>query len=477
MFRFLTAFLLLILIRPVSYGQDAQSLPVFKNGRLTAGNGLLNHKISHPLWQSTRFEADYYVVIQMNRIADPIQKTELAKLGILLEQWLSGNNYLAICKQGFSLKNPGDLGVKNMYAIPPALKVNSGLRNYSEQIKGPKDLIAITCFPLDKKLVEKALIESGALIVETKIKPANTWFVRGNSETIEKLALLPFINSIGPIHLEDIPLNYNNRAIHGVQSLAATLGRNLSGKNLIIGIGDNADPSAHVDLAGKLIMRTDEPVDLHGTHTSGIISGGGILNPMYAGMAPRSHLVVNDFSNILVNSPTYVADYNMPLTNNSYYNGTADCPGEGDYNVLSFYVDSQMLAYPKLLHVFAAGNDGYVTCSPYSIGFATIKSGFQTGKNILTIGSMNNMTYTIGGASSLGPTNDGRIKPELVAGGVNITSTVPVNSYATYDGTSMASPTVAGILALIVERYKQLHAGAYPDGALLKALATNSAVD
>ena len=85
----------------------------------------------------------------------------------------------------------------------------------------------------------------------------------------------------------------------------------------------------------------------------------------------------------------------MPLTNNSYYNGDAGCPGEGDYNVLSYYVDSQMLGYPKLLHVFAAGNDGYITCSPYPFGYATIKSGFQTGKNILTVGSMDNMTYII----------------------------------------------------------------------------------
>ncbi len=477
MFRVLCALLILIQIRPVSYGQATLPSPTFKNGKLTTENGLLNHKTSHPLWQSTRYGSNYYVVIQLNQIADQALKSELANHGIKLEQWLSGTNYLAVCKQGISFKNPSGMGIRNIYAIPPALKVNSGLKNYSDQIKGPKDLIALTCFPIDKNIVEKAITESGADIVETKIKPAHTWFVHGNSETIQKLSTIPFIHSISRLHLEDVPLNYNNRAIHGVQSLAATLGRNLSGKNLIVGIGDNADPSQHVDLAGKLIMRTDEPVDLHGTHTSGIIAGGGILNPMWTGMAPRSHLVVNDFSNILVNSPTYVADYNMPLTNNSYYNGDAGCPGEGDYNVLSYYVDSQMLGYPKLLHVFAAGNDGYITCSPYTIGYATIKSGFQTGKNILTVGSMDNMTYSIGGATSLGPTNDGRIKPEIVAGGVNITSTIPVNSYATYDGTSMASPTVAGILALIVERYKQLNAGAYPDGALLKALATNSAVD
>ncbi len=105
---------------------------------------------------------------------------------------------------------------------------------------------------------------------------------------------------------------------------------------------------------------------------------------------------MNDFSNIIVNSPAYIADYNMPLTNNSYYNGLPGCPGDGEYNVLSNYVDSQMLAYPNLLHVFAAGNDGGTTCAPFPAAFATIKSGFQTGKNVLTVGSMYYSTYGIG---------------------------------------------------------------------------------
>jgi hypothetical protein len=475
--RVLTAFLLLIFLRPVSYGQGVQPAPILKNGRLTDRNSLLNLRLSHPLWQATRFENDYYVIVQMDRVAASVQKADLANRGIILEQYLSGNNWFASLKPGFSLKNAGDMGIKNIYAIPPALKVNARLTEYMGHANGPKDLIAITCFSLDKNRVENALRESGAQIVDTKIKPAHVWFVHATSATIEKLALLPFISSISPLHLEDIPLNYNNRAIHSVQSLSARVGRNLTGKNLIIGIGDNADPSAHIDLAGKLIMRTDEPVDLHGTHTSGILAGGGILNPMYTGMAPRAHLVVNDFSNIIVNSPVYVADYNIPLTNNSYFNGLAGCPGEGDYDALSYYVDSQLLALPKLLHVFAAGNDGNLTCSPLPYSFGTIKSGFQTAKNILTVGSIDNTLYINSYASSRGPTNDGRIKPELMAGGVNITSTIPVNSYDTYSGTSMASPTAAGILALITERYRQLHGGDYPDGALLKTLATNSAVD
>ncbi len=470
-------FLLVILLNPEVYGQGRPS-PIFKNGLLTPANSLLRYKISHPLWQSARFGSGYYVVVQLDRVANSGQKADLASRGIRLEQYISGNSYLAICSEGSGLQNPGRVGIKNIYAIPPELKVRAGLRNDWAGLQGgPLDFIAVTCFPGDQNQIEKSLREAGARITETKIKPANTWFVKCSLETVEKLSLLPFVSSISPIHLEDVPLNYNNHAIHGVSSLSTPVGRNLSGKNLTIGIGDNADPSAHIDLAGKLILRTDEPVDLHGTHTSGTIAGGGIANPLFTGMAPRSHLVVNDFSNIMVNSPVYVADYDMPLTSNSYFNGASNCPGDGDYNPLSYYVDAQMLAFPKLLHVFAAGNDGFITCSPLPPSFGTIKSGFQTAKNILTIGSMNNVVYTIGAGSSRGPTADGRIKPELVAGGVVITSTIPGNLYSGMTGTSMACPTATGILALITERWRQLHGGDFPDGALLKTLVLNSAVD
>ena len=58
-------------------------------------------------------------------------------------------------------------------------------------------------------------------------------------------------------------------------------------------------------------------------------------------------------------------DYNMVVTNNSYTNADDSCAGIGAYDVISNYVDKQMGDYPKLLHVFSAGNDGRNTCSPY----------------------------------------------------------------------------------------------------------------
>ena len=120
-----------------------------------------------------------------------------------------------------------------------------------------------------------------------------------------------------------------------------------------------------------------------------------------------------------------------------------------------------MLAYPKLLHVFAAGNDGFNNCSPFPIPFGTIKSGFRTGKNILTVGSMDNTTYTVWGPSSRGPTNDGRMKPEIVAAELASFRRFRVIS-SSMNGTSMASPTATGILALITESIASYTAAAIP---------------
>ena len=477
MFRALTVLLIFLLPGPGSFGQAGPSDPRLKNGQLKAEYSLLSRKITHPLWQSALYADQYFILVQMEQRAGPATKENLNNRGIRLVQWVSGNNWLAVCKPGFTIKDREHNGIKNMYAIPATMKMDARLKDKDYKPAGKYDLVAVTLFPSEKNDFENAIRASGATIVETKLKPANTIFVRASGNTIDKLAALPFVSSLSPIHLEDKPLNYNSRAVHSVQALSATVGRNLSGKGLVVGIGDNANPTGHVDLAGKLILRTDQPIDVHGTHTSGIIAGGGIADPMFTGMAPRSRLVVNDFSNILVNAPTYVADFNMVLTNNSYYNGDVGCIGDGDYNMLSSFVDDQELSFPKLLDVFAAGNDASFTCLAYPKSFGTIKSGFQTGKNIMTIGSMYNGNYTIGGNSSRGPANDGRIKPELVACGVNVTSTVPNNAYASITGTSQASPTAAGIMALFVERYRQLHGGAYPDGALIKTLATNNAVD
>ena len=295
------------------------------------------------------------------------------------------------------------------------------------------------------------------------------FFIQANPAIINAIAALPFISGISLQQLKDKALNYNSRALNGVSALSAANGKNLKGKGVTVGIGDNADISTHIDFTGRLINRSPWTPDVHGTHTAGTTAGGGIINVKNQGMAPRATIINQYFSDIITNAPAYITDYNMVLSNNSYHSAAEGCPGEGEYDALSNYADNQLVSNPELLHVFASGNDGALSCSPYSGQFGTVKSGWQSAKNILTVGAIQQNNYTIASFSSRGPLKDGRIKPEIVSSGVNVVSTYPNNSYGPDNGTSMACPGVTGSLSLLYERYRQLHAGANPSGCIDKS--------
>ncbi|CAH2212288.1 S8 family peptidase [Tepidibacter aestuarii] len=69
----------------------------------------------------------------------------------------------------------------------------------------------------------------------------------------------------------------------------------------------------------------------------------------------------------------------------------------------------------------------------------------------ITVGAYNHEDNSLYRASSRGPTRDDRIKPDLVAPGVNITSTTPGGGYGTITGTSAAGAHVAGAIAQLLQ--------------------------
>jgi len=135
---------------------------------------------------------------------------------------------------------------------------------------------------------------------------------------------------------------------------------------------------------------------------------------------------------------------------------------EGTYKIQDASSDAYCWAHKDFLNIIAAGNEGS--------GGAKTLGNPSIAKNILTIGATNRGTLSnaIAGFSSRGPTQDNRIKPNVMAPGVDIWSATRTgtNSYDQASGTSMATPTANGTVGLM---RCYLQEGYYPTGSAVPA--------
>jgi len=314
------------------------------------------------------------------------------------------------------------------------------------------------------------------------------------------------------------------------------LGINVSGSSANVtnklGIWDGGRiRESHIELKGR-IKRMDSSYysgggTQHATHVCGTMMAKGI-NPLVKGMAFNLQSILTyDFDNDLA-EVTLAAGSGLLISNHSYGSncgwnrnwstGQWEFWGNAgdtvDYNFGYYDSDAQTIDdisfnSPYYLMVRAGGNDrdqnGPAIGQPYSrfdsLGnmvdagirpagisnndsYTTIPTSGNA-KNILTVGAVSAIIngYTqpsdvkMTSFSSWGPTNDGRIKPDLVADGVNVQSTSSYNDsdYEYESGTSMASPNIAGSLLLLQEYYSELNKGNFMRAATLKGLAIHTA--
>jgi hypothetical protein len=472
---------LLLFFSLFAAAQPSPGITRFKQGRLISERNIATGHLQKESLHPVHYKNNYYVLLQFDRLPDSGMKQELAGMGIRLFDYIPDHSFLAEVRDSFSADELKKYAVNGITRMPEAFKLAGPLQQHpDDELRDPNKLIAVSYFgSFDAGEVRQEIAATGASIVSSKIQPPRTIFIRvGNIAVLQKITALPFVSYVASQPMEPKVLNYYNRGAHGAAALGAVTERNLQGDGVVVGVGDDTDPYTHVDFTGREIDRFAAPPGSgHGAHTSGSVAGGGILDPWYRGMAPHSRIISQYFTDILTNAPVYINDYDMVLTSNSYTDYAYGCQYDGEYDALANYTDAQLYTYPNLLHNFASGNDGGFHCSPFPLQFATVKSGFQSAKNVMTVGNINNYDYTINNGSSSGPTSDGRLKPEIVAGGGPVYSTLPYNTYGADYGTSMSCPAVAGTLALLVQRYRQLHGGADPASAMLKALACNTATD
>jgi len=282
----------------------------------------------------------------------------------------------------------------------------------------------------------------------------------------------------------------------------------------------------HQELAGRVVQVDNSPVlNDHSTHVSGTLIASGV-NPVAKGMSNGAlQLEAYDYNNHL--TEMYAAAPNLLISNHSYgtlagWNFDAGKnqwdwygnPGDtvdykfGYYDDVTQVWDSIAYNAPYYLIVKSAGNsrdeNGPAVGQPYykmntagnfipagnrpagisnNDGYDIIPT-YGVAKNIICVGAV----YPIPGGynspadvviaefSSWGPSDDGRIKPDLVADGINVLSSISTsnNAYAIYSGTSMSSPATAGSGFLLQEYYYKLH-NVFMRSATLKGILIHTA--
>ncbi len=228
-----------------------------------------------------------------------------------------------------------------------------------------------------------------------------------------------------------------------------------TGKGITVAVLDTGidpnHPELHNRVAGAVTFDVDSwtanplipSIDTkeHGTHVAGLICGKKV------GVAPEAQvlngvMIPNGFGNL--SDFILALEWSAAQNEVSIVNMSAGIRGfiEGMEDVIE-----DLLAV-GVLPIIATGNEGRGrTRSPgnynpvLSVGASDRDGGIASFSSSGTH-MVNNSVFTV---------------PDLVAPGKDITSCVPGGGYETWDGTSMATPIVSGVAALIIEKYPEIH--------------------
>ncbi|MBS1759414.1 MAG: S8 family serine peptidase [Bacteroidetes bacterium] len=424
------------------------------------------------------------VILQFEEIPNTTTIENLKQQGIELLDYIPNFAYTATISGSLNATTLTQAKTRAVFELQPEMKMQPELTKGiypSWAVKGDNKLNVWISFPktFSYQEVAQQLASRNFEIVSTDYNKYQIISLQITTTRLNELASLPFIDYVQAAPPAPQALNTNSMAASRANTLKASLangGRALDGEGVVVGVGDNGDMQTHLDFTGRLINRVGAPPAAHATHVAGTVGGAGLIYELYAGYAPKATILGQVFTNIITYAPAYVQDYDMVIGNHSYGSVTGDCYYNGLYDLTARILDQQAIDLPKLQHVFAAGNDGNMTCAPYPAGFKTVLGGFQSAKNIITVGATD-YKRDLASFSSRGPVRDGRIKPEIMSMGQFEASTWTNNLYSYNNGTSMAAPGVSGGLALLIQRYRQLNSNANPKNGLMKALLCNGASD
>ncbi|WP_051360063.1 S8 family serine peptidase [Adhaeribacter aquaticus] len=401
---------------------------------------------------------------------------------------------------------------------------------------GQQGRIAVT----NKQALENIAKEQEAKYKATRTKALEKakkykWIINETTPTGASISLQGLTSTGRPVYyathqnlLSAVTTNTSNVWAGGASGFSLSGASSfLSGK---LGIWDGgAVRPSHQEMVGRIVNRDNYLNNSdHATHVAGTMINQGIY-PLAKGMsfaAPnlQSWYFDNDLSEIAAaakellvsnHSYGYIAGWQY-MGGNWYWLGDVEVSQTEDvyFGYYDYYAqiwDDIAFKAPYYLMVKAAGNSNnmaepavgtpYYRYNPTLGTWELIETGrtadmrrysgydvipdHSVAKNILTVGAIAEIAngYTsptdVKGAyfSSWGPTDDGRIKPDLVGNGIRVTSSGAGSdeTYYSGSGTSMAAPNIAGSLFLLQEHFGNLNDGKFMRAATLKGVAIHTA--
>lgn len=338
----------------------------------------------------------------------------------------------------------------------------------------------------------------GRSMIDGKFEIAHVRAV--GADAIERLAKLPGVYSVQPLPRDgglrgelQHQITANNLGGNGLPVVGYPQwlqGLGLSGAGVIMANVDGGIHDTHPDLVGRMLPCVGDTCggsaqDQHGTHTAAIMAGDGSSGVRDAngflrglGMAPGANLVEQVYSPHFQQAGGMLKlmrqsyDNNAVLSGNSW--GPSGSPRGYDANTRQVDVGSRDVN-PNL-----AGDQAliYVLSIMNGNGGTSTQGSPDEAKNVITVGStkaqlsngaVDSNFNDLSSNSGHGPALDGRRIPHMVTPGCRVDSANSGTGHGLLCGTSMASPQVAGALALLIEQYRSEHEGRTPSPALAKA--------
>jgi hypothetical protein len=437
---------------------------------------------SFDLAQQELVNGRHYKILQFYSTPTDDKKTELESLGIHFLEYIPRYAYVVSIPAGFDMAQLSSYEVRNISPIETEYKQDMYLldQNYPEwalQGENQIDLMISYYRDLDVEAFNRSLQDIDHQVLQAD-PIANYQIVRVDIDAIATIVSLPQVYFVEPVYPEGEPENTTGKTLHRSNVLDSEYetGRHYDGTGVKVMLQDDGIIGPHIDYTGRIgAQNLGWNYGNHGDHCGGTIFGYGNLDPTVNGMAPGAELHVwgaaPDYPGFASAASAYT-NTGIRISSTSYSNGC-----NAGYTLLARTMDLQVRNYEALMHVFSAGNAGGDNCGyGAGAGWGNVTGGHKIGKNVIATANVAE-NGSLSGSSSRGPAHDGRIKPDISAKGSSVVSTIDPNDYASFSGTSMACPGIAGSLAQLYQAYRELNNDEDPKGGLMKAVIMNTATD